>query len=107
MSLPSTRSIQDELWSRSKRIQVPLRATFANRQRSFDEQNRQLLSDKATLSRVLVADQTIQGPNQAGDAGGRPSAADGLKSETAKGCHKVFDLAGRRGFAGFKIAFNA
>ena len=34
MNLPSTRSIQDELWSRSKRIQVPLReslrATFAN-----------------------------------------------------------------------------
>jgi hypothetical protein len=27
--------------------------------------------------------------------------------ETAKGCHKVFDLAGRRGFAGFEVALNA
>ena len=27
--------------------------------------------------------------------------------ETAKGCHKVLDLAGRRGSAGFEVAFNA
>jgi len=42
MSLPNTRSIQDELWSRSKGIQVPfresLRGTFTNQQQSFDEQ---------------------------------------------------------------------
>jgi hypothetical protein len=30
-----------------------------------------------------------------------------VRSEVAKGCHKVFDLAGRRGFAGFKVALNA
>jgi hypothetical protein len=30
-----------------------------------------------------------------------------VRSETAKGGHKVFDLAGRGGFAGFKVAFNA
>src|ERR1700758_3560531 len=30
-----------------------------------------------------------------------------LRLETAKGCHKVFDLAGRRGFAGFKVTLNA
>src|ERR1700729_3993854 len=27
--------------------------------------------------------------------------------ETAKGCHKVLDLAGRRGLAGFEVTFNA
>jgi hypothetical protein len=27
--------------------------------------------------------------------------------ELAKGCHKVLDLAGRRGFAGFEVLFNA
>ena len=27
--------------------------------------------------------------------------------EAAKGCHKVLDLAARRGFAGFKVALNA
>ena len=27
--------------------------------------------------------------------------------EVAKGCHKVLDLAGRRGFAGFEVALNA
>jgi hypothetical protein len=30
-----------------------------------------------------------------------------VRSETVKGCHKVFDLAGRRGFAGFKVVLNA
>jgi hypothetical protein len=59
MSLLSTRSIQDELWSRSKRIQAPfgesLRVTFANSQRSFDEQNRQLLSDNRTRAPWLMS----------------------------------------------------
>jgi len=27
--------------------------------------------------------------------------------ETAKGCHKVLNLTGRRGFAGFEVALNA
>jgi hypothetical protein len=27
--------------------------------------------------------------------------------EIAKGCHKVFDLASRRGFTGFEVALNA
>jgi hypothetical protein len=27
--------------------------------------------------------------------------------EVAKSCHKVLDLAGRRGFAGFEVALNA
>jgi hypothetical protein len=27
--------------------------------------------------------------------------------ETAKGCHKVFDFAVRRGFAGFEVPLNA
>src|ERR1700739_165709 len=31
----------------------------------------------------------------------------GTRLETAKGCHKVFDLAGRRGFTGFEVALNA
>ena len=30
-----------------------------------------------------------------------------VRLETAKGCHKVFDLAVRRGFAGFKVTLNA
>src|ERR1700730_4736563 len=30
-----------------------------------------------------------------------------VRLETAKGCHKVFDLAGRGGFAGFEGALNA
>src|ERR1019366_9229249 len=30
-----------------------------------------------------------------------------VRLETAKGCHKVFDLAGRRGFAGFEVALDA
>jgi hypothetical protein len=30
-----------------------------------------------------------------------------VRLETAKGGHKVFDLAGRGSFAGFKVAFNA
>jgi hypothetical protein len=32
---------------------------------------------------------------------------DILRLKTANGCHKGFDLAGRRGFAGFEIALNA
>jgi AcrR family transcriptional regulator len=34
-----------------------------------------------------------------------PWVGSGL--ETAKGCHEVVDLAGRRGFAGFEVALNA
>jgi Resolvase, N terminal domain len=30
-----------------------------------------------------------------------------LRLEIAKGCHKVFDLASRRGFTGFEVALNA
>ncbi len=30
-----------------------------------------------------------------------------VRLETAKGGHEVFDLAGRRGFAGFEVALNA
>jgi hypothetical protein len=30
-----------------------------------------------------------------------------VRLEASKGCHKVLDLAGRRGFAGFKVALNA
>jgi hypothetical protein len=30
-----------------------------------------------------------------------------VRLETAKGRHKVYDLAGGRGFAGFKVALNA
>ena len=30
-----------------------------------------------------------------------------VRLETSKGCHKVVDLAGRRGFAGFEVALNA
>ncbi len=30
-----------------------------------------------------------------------------VRLETAKGGHKVFDLAGRRRFAGFEVALNA
>jgi hypothetical protein len=30
-----------------------------------------------------------------------------VRSETAKGCHEVFNLAGRRGFAGFEVMLNA
>jgi hypothetical protein len=29
-----------------------------------------------------------------------------VRLETAKGCHKVFDLADRRGFAEFEVALN-
>ncbi len=32
---------------------------------------------------------------------------DILRLEAAKGCHKIIDFAGRRGFAGFEIAFYA
>jgi hypothetical protein len=35
------------------------------------------------------------------------SAAQLARLETAKGCHEVFDLASRRGFAGFEVALNA
>lgn len=30
-----------------------------------------------------------------------------VRLETSQGCHKVFDLAVRRGFAGFKVTLNA
>jgi hypothetical protein len=30
-----------------------------------------------------------------------------VRLEASKGCHKVLDLAGRRGFAGLKVALNA
>ena len=35
------------------------------------------------------------------------SAAESAQLEIAKGCHKVFDLASRRGFTGFEVALNA
>src|SRR5580692_10890808 len=43
--------------------------------------------------------------NKAALANGAEKMA--VRLETSKGCHKVFDLAGRRGFAGFKVTFNA
>src|SRR5580692_8031963 len=43
--------------------------------------------------------------NKAALANGAEKMA--VRLETSKGCHKVFDLAGRRGFAGFKVTLDA
>ncbi len=37
----------------------------------------------------------------------KPAEKIDVRLETSKGCHKVFDLAVRRGFAGFKVTLNA
>jgi hypothetical protein len=47
------------------------------------------------MARIIVRSEPFSGP----------LCARGL--ETAKGCHKVVDFAGRRGFAGFEVALNA
>jgi hypothetical protein len=36
-----------------------------------------------------------------------PARVRDARLETAKSCHEVSDLAGRRGFAGFKVTLNA
>jgi hypothetical protein len=37
----------------------------------------------------------------------RKTGLETARLETAKGCHKVIDLAGRGGFARFEVALNA
>ena len=54
------------------------------------------------LAAMLKKPLLLEGP-----AGSGKTEFRDAQLETAKGCHKVFDVTVRRGFAGFKVALNA
>jgi hypothetical protein len=68
-----------------------------------------LIPPKPTTSALIEFEWFTHGAKFQDDCIAKCTKAEGIdiRLETSKSCHKVFDLAGRRHFAGFKVALNA